>query len=843
MPIFFSILFRKIFVWGFVFRSVLPCRGLTLALYMAIQSDYRDEIIALLTGATEPLQLIEISKQLRVRADGEDDEMLRHMLQKLVDENLVEKMSRRRFRIRPQDSHGFEGVITFYHNRATVQTTDEAFPIIHIDRQNLYTALDGDIVRVKPHAVRTGQKIKGEVVDIVERSSQLISGTIELEGNFYYLVPDEAKYYIDFIVAEKNLKGAKHSDKVIAKFLQWKHPNSSPEVEVSEIVGKSGNAAVEFEAIVKEFDLPIGFTDAVEREAAAFSEPSARAPRGRVDLTAETIITIDPDDARDFDDALSINDLANGNLELGVHIADVSAYVTEGSAIDNEAMARGNSTYLADRVVPMLPEHLSNNICSLVPNKHRFAFSVFMEFDPQGVVRNYRIHESLIKSVRRFTYDEALQIIETGQGEFAVEVLRLHKLSQVLYRNRMKQGGIDFETQEIKFQLDEFKQPISASVKSRTESTSLVEECMLAANKTVAEHVNSLKKIWGTKKAPALVYRVHETPNVEKLTDAVSVIRALGFDVPSGKLGPREINAIIAQAHNRAEKPVINSLLLRSMAKAIYSEFNVGHFGLGFEEYAHFTSPIRRYPDLIVHRAIKEYALGKPDPKRWNDLYQQAEEVSSQCSITERKSVEAERASNKLAQTILASEHLAEEFNGRITGITGFGVFVLLEGLYCEGLLHIKDIKDDYYFFDERKFRLVGRKRGRTFQFGTMVKVKIVRADIKKRMVDLHLADIPLDETEPKKTGEERTDDRPKKISHSGGKSEPRSGGGKSEPRSGGGKSEPRSGGGKSEPRGGSGKSTPSGGSNSAPSASGKKHGGGKKRSTNKGKPNRKPPA
>lgn len=717
-----------------------------VALHMAFQTDYREELLELLAGITEPLQLVDISKRLHVRADGEDYEMLRLMLQKLVDENLVEKLSRRRYKYRAPDDHGFDGVITFYHNRATVQTSNEAFKIIHVDRQHLFTAIDGDVVRVKPHAVREGKKLRGEVVDILERSPQLISGTIELDGNFYYLVPDEAKYYVDFIVAEKNLKGAKHSDKVIAKFLSWKHPNSSPEVEVTEIVGKSGNAAVEFEAIVKEFDLPLSFSDVVEREAAVFGEPSGKAPKGRVDLTGHTIITIDPDDARDFDDALSIVELNNGNVELGVHIADVSAYVTEGSEIDKEALLRGNSTYLADRVVPMLPEHLSNNICSLVPHKPRFAFTVFMEFDPKGTLHNYRIHESLIKSARRFSYEEALQIIETGQGEYAEVVLRLHILSQVLYRNRMQQGGIDFETQEIKFQLDEFKQPIGASVKSRTESTSLVEECMLAANKTVAEHVNALKKIWGTKKAPALVYRIHETPNVEKLTDAVAVIRALGFDVPSGTLGPRELNAVLKQAHERPEKPVINSLLLRSMAKAVYSEFNVGHFGLGFEEYAHFTSPIRRYPDLMVHRAVKEYALGKPDPKRWNQLYQQAEWVSSQCSLTERRSVEAERASTKLAQTILASEHVNEEFVGRITGITGFGVFVLLEGLYCEGLLHIKDIKDDYYFFDERKFRLVGRKNGRTFQFGTSVRVKIVRANIKKRMVDLHLADLPAED-------------------------------------------------------------------------------------------------
>jgi ribonuclease R len=428
-------------------------------------------------------------------------------------------------------------------------------------------------------------------------------------------------------------------------------------------------------------------------------------------------------------------------VELGVHIADVSHYVPEGSALDRQALERGNSTYLVDCVVPMLPEHLSNNICSLVPDKPRFAYSVFMEFTPTGERKKYRIEESLIKSARRFTYDEAQRIILGEPGDHSELLIQLRALADALFKRRMKAGGIDFETEEVKFLLDESKMPTRAVVKRRTESTSLVEECMLAANRCVAEHLHELRKRWKWKDLPPYLYRVHDKPDAEKISTAVGIIRTLGFDVPSGQLAPSTINNILRQAQGRVEQPVVNTLFLRSMAKAVYADYNIGHFGLGFSDYAHFTSPIRRYPDLVVHRLLKEYAKGQPDARRLRQLENIVSHAGDQCSATERASIEAERASVKLAQTILAREHIGSDHVGYVTGIATFGVFITIKDLMIEGLLHIRDIDDDYYVFDEQRMRIYGRRTRRVFRYGSLVRVRIAKANTEKRMIDLVLSE------------------------------------------------------------------------------------------------------
>jgi ribonuclease R len=651
-------------------------------------------------------------------------------------------------------------VLSYYHDNATVRTTDPLVQTVHIRRQHLGTAIDGDTVRVQLHASTPGKKIRGEVVAIIERSTHPIAGTIEFDGSFHYLIPDESRYHVDFLVAEKNLKGAKAGDKAVATFLRWEHANASPEVRIEEVLGQSGQPPVEFTAILKEFRLPPSFPSDVEREAAAHKPPSGKAPKGRLDIRKKLIITIDPVDARDFDDALSLETLPNGEVELGVHIADVSHYVPENSLVDKEALRRGTSTYLVHRVVPMLPENLSNDVCSLVPNQDRFAFSVFMRFSKTGLLKSYEISETLIRSSRRFTYEEAQQIIDGAglkdQGashdsvlppansqRLTSLVLDLHQLAQRLYKKRIKHGGIDFETQEVKYLLDEQMRPTKATVKTRTLATSLVEECMLAANRVVAEHMEKLKKTWRMPEPPPLVYRIHEEPDVAKLADAVGVIRALGIEVPGGKLTPVQINAVLASVSGKPERAVVNTLLLRAMAKAVYAEYNVGHYGLGFTAYAHFTSPIRRYPDLFVHRALKEYAKGAPEGTRWQRLYERASVVSDQSSVTERGAVEAERASQKLAQAMMARMHLAEKHGGYVTGVTNFGVFVTINELMCEGLLHIRDLGDDFYYFDEKRFRLVGRKTRRVLQFGTQLEVVIARVDMEKRMIDLQLPKEP----------------------------------------------------------------------------------------------------
>lgn len=704
--------------------------------------DLRSDILDALKRSSTPVQLLELSKMLRIKSDSADYDYLRQILTSLCEEGAVQRMSRRRYGLSRRDTSGFEGVLTIHHERGSVATGDSDIPTITVKRQHMSTAMDGDTVVVKPLALRAGKKTNGEVVAVVKRSNQPISGTIEYDGSFYYLVPDDAKHYVDFLITKENLQGAKPGDKVIATFLRWEHANASPEAIVKESLGQSGKASVEFGAILKEFRLPATFPQDVLDEAEKYKQPGNTVPKGRTDLRKEVIVTIDPDDARDFDDALSLRDVGDGNLELGVHIADVSHYVKEGSALDREALLRGNSTYLVDCVVPMLPERLSNDICSLVPNKPRFAFSVFMTFSSRGNLKDYRIEETVIQSKRRFTYGEVQTIIETGKGDHAELIAKLHKLARTLNAKRMKQGGIDFETQEVKFVLDEQKKPVKAVVKTRTDATSLVEECMLSANKTVAEHLNNLKKVWKSRTLPPYVYRIHDNPDPEKLSDAIAVIRALGINVPSGKLGPMEINSILQQSQHRPDKAVIHSLLLRSMAKAVYAEHNIGHYGLGFKEYAHFTSPIRRYPDLYVHRALKEYAKGAPSKQRWAELSEIAARVSDITTQTERSAVEAERASVKLAQTIMCREHLGEDHEGTVTGVTSFGVFVTIKDLMCEGLLHIRDLNDDYYYFDEKRYRLVGKRTRRMFAYGTDVRIRIAKANVEKREIDLVLAPV-----------------------------------------------------------------------------------------------------
>ena len=705
----------------------------------------REEVLEVFRASPLSLLLLEISKRLGIRSDTEDYEHLRQILEKMTAEGLLVKLPKRRYALAEQQSGGYVGILKMYHDSATVRVADADVPLIHIRREHLHTAFDADTVLVQPHALRAGHKLRGEVIQIVERVTHVVTGTIQFDGSFFFLIPDDPKYYVDFLVSSKNLKGAKHSDKVTGRLLRWDLANASPEAIVEEVLGRSGKPIVEFTAIYKEFRLPKSFPEEVEEESAKCQVPGAKfQSTGRESLTDELVVTIDPEDAKDFDDALSLNILSNGNWELGVHIADVSHYVIEGSALDKEALNRANSTYLADGVVPMLPERLSNNICSLVPNENRLTFSVFMEFTKRGGRKSYRIEETLIRSKRRYSYDEVQMIIDTGKGDNAELILNLHALARALHAERMRHGGISFETQEIKFILDENKMPIQALVKTATMATSLVEECMLAANRTVAEHIESLKKTWRVKEPPPLVYRIHEDPDQSKLADALSVIRAIGIAAPSGKLNPAQINNILKQAGTLPQKPMVHQMLLRSMAKAVYAEHNVGHYGLGFHAYTHFTSPIRRYPDLFVHRALKEYAKGRPNESRWKELLSRATDVADHSSLMERQSIEAERASSKLAQVILAREHIGETFEGTVTGVTSFGVFLLLDTIMCEGLLHIRDLADDYYIFDERTYRLIGKRRKRILQFGSRLTTQIAKANVERRMIDLHLRDIDV---------------------------------------------------------------------------------------------------
>jgi ribonuclease R len=506
---------------------------------------------------------------------------------------------------------------------------------------------------------------------------------------------------------------------------------------VEEVLGRSGDARVEVLSVARGFGLPMTFPREVLREA---EHLAAEIPQeeiaSRLDYRTVTTVTIDPEDAKDFDDALSCEPLPNGLLRVGVHIADVSYYVREGSGLDDEARARGTSVYMVNEVVPMLPERLSNDLCSLKPRKDRLTFSVLLDVRPDGAVESYRITPSVIHSRRRFSYEEVQEILRAGKGEHADILLPLFGMSRTLMKRRRKNGSIDFETPEAKFTFDGHGFPSAIIKKVRLDAHRLVEECMLLANVTVALHVGA-----GGKEPRPLIYRVHDVPDPVRLRELASFVKGFGYalDTKSG-VTSRALQKLLDQVKGSEVETLINEIALRSMAKAVYSEKNIGHYGLAFPFYTHFTSPIRRYPDLIVHRLLKEYQ--KPvSVRRLNALQESLPAVAEQSSIRERVAMEAERASVKVMQAEYMKRHLGDEFDGVIGGVTSFGLFVEINDLLVEGLIRVRDLADDYYLYDERQYALRGRSRGRVFRLGDTVRVRVASVNPAERRMDFELVE------------------------------------------------------------------------------------------------------
>lgn len=696
-----------------------------------------EKLIELFKNVEKPLKLLEISKLLKIRSDSIDYELLKEALQTLIEQNVIEKGKKRTYYLKTDEFSEYTGKLEIIDGQGVIQTGLPNVPTIVIKRSQLNTALPGDFVVVRLLASKKKKKHRGEVLRILKRNDLAIVGKIEFDGYFYFLVPDEPAYYVDFLVPQKKLNGARDGDKVSARFIDWDDPTKSPKAEVIKILGIAGDPSVEYDSVIDEFQLPTEFPVEVLNEANQLKAPINRKPAGRLDFRKEIVITIDPEDAKDFDDALSLKKLPNGNYQLGVHIADVSYYVQENTAIDIEARKRATSIYLVDRVIPMLPEALSNEICSLKPSETRYTFSVIAELTPECDLVDYQIRETLIKSSRRFTYDEVQQIIDTKKGDFSELILELHKLTQKMKEKRYKQGGILFDTVEYKFVLDENKFPTQVKIKQTTPATSLVEECMLLANQIVALHIEKIKKDFGMKRPLPYLYRIHDEPDPKMLKTVLKFISSFGPKLNKKKITSKDINELLIKVQNSPEKNIINQVLIRSMPKAIYSDKNFGHYGLGFTHYTHFTSPIRRYPDLFVHRLLKEYAKGKPDSDRLNFLYRLSKDVARVSSDQERLAMEAERASNKVAFSLIANQHIGDDFDGIITGVTSFGLFVQLKDIYAEGLLHIKDMHDDYYIFDEPNYRLIGKRTKRIYKLGETIRVRIVKVNLEKRMIDL----------------------------------------------------------------------------------------------------------
>ncbi|MCH5235513.1 MAG: ribonuclease R [Muribaculaceae bacterium] len=625
------------------------------------------------------------------------------------------------------------------NGRNGVMIDDE---LILVAERNSRHALNGDKVRVEISANRKGQEPEARVIEIIEPKDQVFIGTLNVEKNYASLVTDSKFLAADIIIPRSKLKGGKTGDKAIARITQWRDEEMNPKGEVVDILGVKGENTAEMHAILAEFGLPYKYPLNVEKaanEIDAGITPQEIAKRE--DFRGVTTFTIDPRDAKDFDDALSIRRMKNGHWEVGVHIADVTHYVTPTSIIEKEAKQRATSVYLVDRTIPMLPEHLSNGICSLRPDEEKLTYSTIFEMDDKANVLNSRIVRTVIKSDRRFTYEEAQQIIETGEGDFKDEILTLDKLAKELRKRRYDNGALEFDRAEVRFEIDKDGKPISVFFKESKDANKLIEEFMLLANITVAEHIGKVPK---GKKAKTFVYRVHDNPDPEKISNFSQIAARFGFKVKT-EGSPKEvnkgINRLLKDVKGRGEENMLSILAIRSMAKAMYTTENVGHYGLAVPFYTHFTSPIRRYPDMMVHRLLAKYAEGgrSVDKLKLEDQCKHSSEM-------EQLAANAERASIRYKQVEFMQDKLGEVYEGVISAVTEWGFYVELDENKCEGLVPVRDLADDYYDFDEKNFCLTGRKYHNKYTLGDIVRVQVARADLEKKQLDFALV---LDEGNP----------------------------------------------------------------------------------------------
>ena len=614
---------------------------------------------------------------------------------------------------------------------------DGSDPVL-ISERNSAHALTDDIVRVALFARRRGRGREGEVLEIIKRTHDTFVGELHVEKHYAFLITESRIMPNDIFIPKDLLKGGKNGEKAVVKLLEWPLDSKNPVGKVLDILGKSGDNDTEMNAILAEYGLPYNYPIAVEQAAAQLpSDITAEEIASRRDFRDTTTFTIDPVDAKDFDDALSIRSAGEGLWEIGVHIADVSHYVTEGSIIDKEAFKRATSIYLVDRTIPMLPEHLCNFLCSLRPNEEKLTYSVVFTMNEKAEVKKYEITRGVIKSDRRFSYEEAQEIIEKGEGEYSEEIKTLNMLAQKMRAKRFHSGAIDFQQAQVHFRLDEKGKPLSVYFSESNESHQLIEEFMLLANRTVAERIGR-KTPGNTPKT--FVYRIHDQPNPEKLSMLSKFVTKLGYKMKSTQgrsTSANALNSLLKEVHGSKEQNVIEQISLRTMQKARYSTGNIGHYGLAFTYYTHFTSPIRRYPDLLVHRLLTRY-LTQGARTVSQSKY---EDLCEHCSAQEQVAANAERASIKYKQVEFMSEHIGEEFDAVISGVTEWGFYAEINDNKCEGMIPMRTLEDDYYEFDDANYCIIGRRHKRKFTIGDAVRIRIVRANLDRKQLDFELVD------------------------------------------------------------------------------------------------------
>ncbi|HPR60949.1 MAG TPA: ribonuclease R [Prolixibacteraceae bacterium] len=656
------------------------------------------------------------------------------VLEELTDDGYLRAVERNKYQLKERTGY-VVGVVEMTQKGYAFVISEELEEDVFIAGANLNRALNGDKVRVYLHAKRKKKQPEGEVVEIIERAKNNIVGVISMSKNFAFLVP-AGKNNFDIFIPKEKLNGVKNGQKAVARITDWPQYAKNPFGEIVDVLGDVGENDTEMHAILAEFDLPYKFSDKVEKAANKISEAiNDDEIAKRRDMRAVPTFTIDPADAKDFDDALSLQKLQNGNWEVGVHIADVSHYVQPGTVLDLEAEERGTSVYLVDRVVPMLPERISNFLCSLRPNEDKLCFSAIFELDNDANVKAQWFGRTIIHSDRRFSYEEAQAVIETGQGDMQNEILTLNDLAVKLKSMRFNSGAISFDRVEVKFDLDEKGKPLGVYFKESKDANFLIEEFMLLANKKVAEFIG---KPNDRSKPRTFVYRIHDKPDPDKLENFNTFINKFGYgiDLESPYKISHSLNKLLNNVKGKHEENVISTLAVRAMAKAVYSTRNIGHYGLSFDYYTHFTSPIRRYPDLMVHRLLARYLEGGRTVKA--ETY---EEKCRHSSGMEQRAVSAERTSIKYKQVEFMQDKVGEVFDGVISGVTDWGLFVELNDSKCEGLVSIRDLSGDFYFFDEKNYCITGMHSNKCYQLGADIKVKVAKANLEKKQLDFKLVE------------------------------------------------------------------------------------------------------